>query len=494
MTQQLARHGEAVKTLLERDEAANLIGGQLQATAGGQDERLEPATGERLGVAANATVEEVDDAVRAAAAAFPGWAATPAPARGALLRRWAAAIDANRASLALLMTQEMGKPLAESQGEVDRALAEIDYAAGEGTRLHGATVPSGRPGFLVYTQREPVGVVGAITPWNFPLIAPVRKLAPALVCGTTVVLKPAQETPFVSLVLGMLLQEAGLPPGVVNVVCGDGSIVGRHLVSHPQVAAVSFTGSTAVGRQVGQAVGQRLGSVQLELGGKNAAYVHSAGDLDTVADELVKAAILATGQRCTAVSRVIVERSLADDLVERLARRFDRLKIGQGTEPDVELGPLVNTRHRDSVLGYVETGEAEGATVATKQRTELPQGPYVGPVVFDHVTPDMSIAREEIFGPVLSVLRVEGVDEAIATANDCDYGLTSSVFSEDLDVALRFVNGVQAGMVHVNHGTNSEPHVPFGGVEGSGAGPYSIGYTVKDFFTKLKVAYIKSRA
>jgi alpha-ketoglutaric semialdehyde dehydrogenase len=310
-----------------------------------------------------------------------------------------------------------------------------------------------------------------------------------------VVLKPAEETPFTSLALGMLLQEAGLPPGVVNVVCGSGKTVGARLVAHPQVAAVSFTGSTAVGRRVGKVVGERLGSVQLELGGKNAAYVHSAADLDTVADEIVKAAVLATGQRCTAISRVLAEESLADDLVARLAQRFDRLRIGHGLEPDVELGPLVNARQRNSVRAYIETGEAEGATVATSRVDELPaQGPYIAPVVFDHVTRDMRIAREEIFGPVLSVLRVDGVEEAIAAANDCDYGLTSSVFSEDLDTAMRFVDGVQAGMVHVNHGTNSEPHVPFGGVEGSGVGPYSIGYTVKDFFTKLKVAYIASRA
>jgi alpha-ketoglutaric semialdehyde dehydrogenase len=483
---------DAIAELLAHEEGANFVYGRLQATAGESEESSDPATGERIGFAALATTEEVDAAVDAAAEAFAGWRAVPPPKRGDLLRRWAAAIEANRDELARLMTREMGKPLAESEAEIGRALGEIDYAASEGTRLHGVTIPSARPGVLVYTRPEPVGVVGAITPWNFPLIAPVRKLAPALVCGTTVVLKPARETPFVALALAMLLTEAGVPDGVVNVVCGSGSTVGDRLITHPGVAAVSFTGSTSVGQHVGKVVGQRLGSMQLELGGKNAAYVHSADDLDSVTAQITSAAIQATGQRCTAISRVLADAKVADSLVERLANQFDGLTIGRGTDQGVDVGPLVNARQRTSVLEYIDTGISEGARTVTKRDGELPEGPYVAPVVFDEVTRDMRIAREEIFGPVLSVLRVDGVEDAIETANDCEYGLTSSVFSNDLDVALRFVDGVQAGMVHVNHGTNSEPHVPFGGVESSGVGPYSVGYTVKDFFTRVKVAYIKT--
>lgn len=389
----------SVHEVLDRTEPANFVCGGWKAGTGGVTTVTNPAdSADRIATVPDSTAGDVDAAVAVARGAAPAWAATPAPARGDVLRRWNELIGEHTEELAALMTREMGKPLAESRGEIGRARLELDYAAGEATRLHGATVPSRAAGQLVFTEREPLGVVAAITPWNFPAVAPIRKLGPALVTGNTVVLKPADATPLTALALAGLLRDAGLPDGVLGVVCGAGATAGARLVEHPDVAAVSFTGSTEVGRGIAEKVARRLGSVQLELGGKNAAYVHSARDLDRVVDQITGAAVQASGQRCTAISRVI--------------------------------------------------------------------------------------------GPVLTVTRVSGVDEAIAVVNDSDYGLAAGVFSTDLDVALRVARATRTGMVHVNHGTISQPHVPFGGVNASGVGEFSIGYTSTEFFTNLKVVYL----
>jgi aldehyde dehydrogenase (NAD+) len=406
-----------------------------------------------------------------------------------LLRRWNELIAENADELALLMTREMGKPLSESRAELARAGAELDYTAGEGMRILGNTIPSRMANQLVYTQLEPLGVVAAITPWNFPAVAPMRKIAPALVTGNTVVLKPALETPLTALALATLLRDAGVPEGVLNVVCGRGNSVGSRLVADRRVDGVSFTGSTSVGRSVAEATARRLGKVQLELGGKNAAYVHSAADLRRVVDHIASAAIQASGQRCTAVSRVLVQNDLADDVVQLLSDVYSSYRVGPGVDPATQVGPLINEAQFERVSGYVRTGVEEGA-VRTTARREVPDGLYFEPTILDRVTRDMVVAREEIFGPVISVLRVSDVDEAISVANDCDYGLAAVVFSQSLDVAMRYVRGVHAGMVHVNHGTISQPHVPFGGVKDSGSGAFSIGSTNQDFFTNSKAVYL----
>jgi aldehyde dehydrogenase (NAD+) len=479
-----------VHEVLDRTQPANLIGNVWTTSSAPAQERRNPADqSEVVGIIAETTASELDQAVATAMAALPAWSAVPAPVRGDILARWSVLIGENASDLAHLMTREMGKPLAESRAELGRARAELDYMAAEGTRLCGKTVPSRSPGQLVYTVRGPIGVVAAVTPWNFPAVAPVRKLGPALVAGNTVVLKPAAESALTALALGTLLREAGLPDGVLSVVTGSGAGVGASLVDDPRVNGVSFTGSTAVGRQIAESVARRLGKVQLELGGKNAVYVHSAADLKPVADHITSAAIQASGQRCTAISRVIVQEEVADELVALLVDAYSSYVVGPGTAPDTVVGPLVNQAQYDRVTNYVATGLGEGARRATPLR-EVPAGLYFPPTVLDGVTPDMVVAREEIFGPVLCVTRVHGPDEALALVNDSVYGLAAVVFTEDLGVAMRFSREAEAGMVHVNHGTISQPHVPFGGVKESGAGDFSIGYTGTDFFTQAKTVYL----
>jgi aldehyde dehydrogenase (NAD+) len=291
-----------------------------------------------------------------------------------------------------------------------------------------------------------------------------------------------------ALLLVDLLQEAGLPDGVVNVVCGPGAETGEALISHAGIDAISFTGSTAVGRHISKTAGERLVPVQLELGGKNAAYVDAGADLDRAVPEVVSASIQATGQRCTAISRVIVHESIADELTSRIADAYDQLSVGPGTE-SVDVGPLVSQEARDRAAAYIDGAVAAGAVVATK-RTHVPDGPYLPPTLLDRVRPDMTVAREEVFGPVLSVIRVADAPEAIEVANDSEYGLAGAVFTGDLATALSYADQLDTGMVHVNHGTASQPHVPFGGVGGSGLGAYSIGHVAQDFFTKLKVMYV----
>jgi NAD-dependent aldehyde dehydrogenases len=363
--------------------------------------------------------------------------------------------------------------------------------AGEALRASGEQIPSSVPGTFVVTIRAPVGLVLAITPWNFPVVSPVRKIAPAIAYGNPVICKPSTEAPLTALALADLAGEAGLPNGVLNVVCGDRSGAGTALIAHPAVRAITFTGSTTVGRTIGEVAGRNLVRVQLELGGKNAVYVDVSADLDRAVPEIVSAAMQCTGQRCTAISRVLADEPIADELTRRLAEALDMLTVGPGTDPSVNVGPLVSASARQRVRGYLQTGVDEGARVATA-RTEVPDGNYVAPTVLDGVTPGMRVAREEIFGPVLSVLRVRGVADAIAVTNDCEYGLASAVFARDIGVALEYMRGAQTGMVHVNHGNASQPHVPFGGVKASGMGPYSIGHTAMDFFTQLKIAYVRS--
>lgn len=480
----------SVQEVLERREPANMIANRWTTSDGAPTESRDPADLDRVvGVVPDSTTADIEAAIAAAATALPGWAATPGPVRGDILRRFNELIGENSDELAQLMTREMGKPLAESVGEIGRARGELDYAAGEGMRLHGTTVPSRSPSQLVITDLEPLGVIGAITPWNFPVVAPIRKIAPALVCGNTVVLKPAPATPLTALALATLARDAGVPDGVLNVVTGDGATVGARLVADPRVAGISFTGSTAVGRSIGEAVGGRLGKVQLELGGKNAAYIHSASDLEKAVAHITSAAIQTTGQRCTSISRVLVQDEIADEVVRMLTETYDSYVVGSGLDPATQVGPLVNRGQYDRVAGYVEQGVADGAERTTAPR-EVPDGLFYPPTVLDRVAPDMSVAREEIFGPVLSVLRVSSVDEAITITNENEYGLAAVVFSESLDVAMRFSRSVSAGMVHVNHGTISQPHVPFGGVKSSGSGEFSIGFTAKDFFTQTKVTYL----
>ena len=437
---------------------------------------------------------DVEAALASAGTARATWNQTQAPQRAAILLRFSQLLMDSRDELARIITLEQGKALCESVGEVTRAAAEAAFAAGEAVRLSGQTFPSERPGFTCYTVLQPVGVVAAITPWNFPVVSPVRKIAPALACGNSVVLKPASLTPWSAVFITNLLEKAGLPPGVLNLVIGSGDC-GEHLISDARVRGISFTGSTAVGIRIAERVAPRMAKVQLELGGKNPAIVLECEDLDGAAQEIVAAAFLCSGQRCTALSRVIVEESQADPLLEQLKIHMVKIRVGNGLDPQTTMGPLVSQGQMETVAGYVRKGLEDRATLVVGGRplVEDPcaEGYFYAPTLFDHVSPNSALALEEIFGPVLPLIRVHSPDEAFEVANSTRYGLAASLFTDNRHLAHEFIQRMESGMVHINHGTASQAHVPFGGVKDSGQGAFSIGPTVKDAFTNVKTVYIK---
>jgi aldehyde dehydrogenase (NAD+) len=475
----------------------NFVGGAwLPSSGGGCYAVHNPARPrECLGEFADSIEADVSAAIEAAAAATGPWADTPAPRRGAILFRFAQLLEESQDELARIVTLEQGKALGEAKGEIARAAAEARFMAGEASRPIGQTFPSERPGFTCQTVAEPLGVVAAICPWNFPVVTPVRKIAPALAWGNTVVFKPATLTPWSAVYLVTLLQKAGVPPRVLNLVTGSGTVVGEALVRDARVRGVSFTGSSRVGAHIYEAAARRLARVQLELGGKNPAVVMDCDDLETAAREIVAAAFLCSGQRCTAISRVIVAEAQADALVERILCHVDRIRVGDGLDPDTTMGPLVSAAQLCTVDKYVREAVESGADLRAGGRrlADHPEqdGFYYAPTVFDRVPPDSPLALEEIFGPVLPVLRVRSLDDAIAIANSTRYGLAASLFSSRLEVIREFTRRVEAGMIHVNHGTASQAHVPFGGVRESGQGAYSIGHTAREFYTNAKVVYVK---
>jgi alpha-ketoglutaric semialdehyde dehydrogenase len=450
---------------------------------------------ECLGEFANSSDADVRAAIDAAAAAARSWAETPGPQRGTILFRFAQLLEDAKEALGRIVTLEQGKSLSEAVGEVGRAAAEARFMAGEASRPIGQTFPSERPGSSCQTVAEPLGVVATICPWNFPVVTPVRKIAPALAWGNTVGFKPASLTPRSAVYLMELLNRAGVPPGVVNLVTGAGSVAGESLIQHPDVCGVSFTGSTRVGVHIAATAARRLARVQLELGGKNPAVVIACDDLDAAAREIVAAAFLCSGQRCTAISRVVVARQQADALVERILSHVGRITVGDGLKPETTMGPLVSAAQFDTVQGYVRRGLESGCEAVTGGRalTEHPDrdGYYFAPTVFDGVPPESRLALEEIFGPVLPILRVDDFDEAVAVANGTRYGLAASLFTSRPDYIHEFTRRVSAGMIHVNHGTASQAHVPFGGVKDSGQGAYSIGHTAREFYTNVKAIYVR---
>ena len=437
---------------------------------------------------------DVDAAIAAAEAARDAWGDMPAPQRAAILLRFSQLLADSRNELARIITLEQGKALSESVGEVARAAAEASFAAGEALRLSGQTFPSERPGFTCYTVLEPLGVVAAITPWNFPVVSPVRKIVPALACGNTVVFKPSSLTPWSAVYLTTLLDKAGLPPGVLNLAIGPSS-AGERLISDVRVTGISFTGSTTVGIHIYERASSRMAKVQLELGGKNPAIVLDCQDLDGAAGEIVAAAFLCSGQRCTALSRVIVQDSLADVLVQRLLAHMKKIRVGNGLEPETTMGPLVSRQQMETVTAYVRMGIEGEAKLITGGNLLVDdpenQGYFHAPTLFDHVTSESPLANEEIFGPVLPVIRVSDAEQAFQFANSTRYGLAASLFTQNSQLVHEFIKRVKSGMVHVNHGTASQAHIPFGGVKDSGQGAYSIGPTVKEAFTNLKTVYVR---
>ncbi|HEV8354105.1 MAG TPA: aldehyde dehydrogenase family protein [bacterium] len=474
----------------------NLVGGNwVEARSRETMPSTNPATGEVLGVVPKSGPEDVAAAVEAARGAYESWRRFPAPRRAEILYRAAEMLVAKKEDLARLMTQEMGKVLPEARGDVQEAIDMTYFVAGEGRRLHGYTSPSEMPHKAAYCLRVPLGVVGVITPWNFPMAIPSWKIIPALVCGNTVVFKPATYTPLVALAFAEVLHDAGLPPGVLNVVTGSGGTVGDTLVDHPGVALVSFTGSTATGRAIAEKCARTGKRVSLEMGGKNAAIVMDDADLDLVTDALIWSAFGTSGQRCTACSRVITHRAIRDDVTARLVDRTKRLRLGDGLEPTTDVGPVVSGAQLETIDGYTRVGKAEGARVLVgggpARDGSLARGSFYTPTIFDNVTPQMRIAREEIFGPVTDIIEARDLDDAVRILNDVDYGLSASVFTADVNTAMRAIDDIFTGIVYINHGTiGAEVHLPFGGTKNTGNGHREGGLQALDVFSEWKAVYI----
>jgi aldehyde dehydrogenase (NAD+) len=475
----------------------NFIDGAWEESSSGKwTDRYDPADQSIL--VTRAPDSNRDDAIRAinaAGRAAWAWRELPAPKRGRLLFDWLSWIDSRRDQLADLLTAEEGKTLAESRGEVGRARDILEYTAGMGRRLGGKVMPAEDQEVFCYTTGQPLGVVGLISPWNFPVAIPVWKLAPALVTGNTVVLKPSPLTPMTAAALVGGLEEVGVPRGVVNLVHGD-SEPAVEIVQNARINGVSFTGSTKVGKMIARSAADRLLKVQLELGGKNPQIVLDDADLDLALDGVIAGAFGSTGQRCTATSRAIIADGIYEDFLRRIVERARAIKVGPGSVPGVEMGPLVDARALDRVKQYVEVGRGEGARVCsggTPVETERSAGLFYAPTVME-ANPSMEIAKEEVFGPVLSCIKARDVDEAISIANGVRYGLTASIFTRDVSNVFRFAEKSEAGIIHVNRpGVGGYSHAPFGGLKESGYGGREVGDQVIEFYTETKAVYVNYR-
>jgi alpha-ketoglutaric semialdehyde dehydrogenase len=475
----------------------NLIGGQWVSAASGKTFlNHNPANVDDVVGEFQASGEtDVDRAVKAARAAYQRWRLVPAPKRGEMLYRTGELLLRHKEKLARDMTREMGKVLSETRGDVQEAADTAFYMAGEGRRLFGQTTPSELPDKFAMSVRMPVGVCGMITPWNFPMAIPSWKLFPALVCGNTCVIKPAEDTPLSTINLVELLMEAGLPDGVVNIVTGFGPDAGAPLVAHPEVNAISFTGSSEVGRIVGQTAAGLFKPCSLEMGGKNAMIVLEDANLDLALDGAIWGAFGTTGQRCTATSRIIVHKSIAGEFTRRLVARAQSLRVGDGLDAQVEMGPQINQQQLETSARYTEIAQKEGAGLLTGgQRLGgdgLSKGYFFAPTVFGGVGVEMRIAREEVFGPVVSLLECDGFDQAIAIANEIQYGLSTALYSRNVNLAFKAVRDLEAGITYINAPTiGAEVHLPFGGVKQTGNGHREGGTGALDFYTSWKAVYV----
>ena len=475
----------------------NFIGGRwVSAKAGATYKITNPAKKDTvLGEFQFSSDDDAQQAIAAAADALESWAETPAPSRAAVLFRALNIFERRADEMARSITTEEGKPLADAQGEVKRAMNIIEYAAGEGRRMFGYTTPSELPSTIAYTVRRPVGVMAIITPWNFPLAIPAWKIAPALICGNTLVFKPASSTPMTAVKLVEIFEEAGVPPGVLNLVTGPGSSVGNTLVESPDVKGISFTGSTEIGTGIYTEGARSLKKVQCEMGGKNAVILLADADLDKALGGIVQAAFGSTGQRCTATSRVIVEEAIYEEFMEQLVERTGKLKIGDGLDPEVDVSPLASESQFETVTGYIGIGTEEGARLVYGGNALsggiYDDGYYVEPTIFTDVDPSMRIAQEEIFGPVLTVFKAKDLGDAIEISNSVKFGLSSSVYTRDLTQAFEYVNTVETGMVHINSPTlGGEVHLPFGGLKSSGVSHREQGVAAVEFFSEVITVYV----
>jgi aldehyde dehydrogenase (NAD+) len=474
----------------------NFIAGEwVDATSGETFDSTSPADGELIGTFPKSGAEDVDRAVAAAKEAYEDWRLVPAPRRGEILFRFAQLLVEHKAELTDLMTHEMGKVKAEAGGDVQEAIDMSYYMGGEGRRLFGQTTPSELRDKFNMSLRMPIGVIGVITPWNFPIAIPSWKIAPALVSGDTVVFKPATDTPALGQRFVELLDEAGVPKGVVNIVHGGGGAVGDGLVRHPDVPVITLTGSRETGVTVMRNAADGLKRIHLELGGKNAIIVMEDADLDLAVDGILWSAFGTSGQRCTAASRVIVHECVYDELAKELVARAEALRLGPGWEDDTDVGPVINEAALEKIHAYTQIGVDEGAKLLTGGEVagdgDLVKGFYYRPTIFGDVEPGMRIAQEEIFGPTTALIRVRDTDDAIRVSNGIRFGLSSSIFTRDVNQAFRAMRDLEAGITYVNAGTiGAEVHLPFGGVKETGNGHREAGQAALDVFTEWKSVYV----
>jgi len=453
---------------------------------------INPATLEKLATLQIASNNDVDRAVKTAWDAFTTWSETPPPKRAQVLFKAARILEERKEELATLLTQEMGKVLSEGRGDIQEAIDITLYAAGEGRRMFGETTTSELKNKFCMTILRPIGVIGMITPWNFPMAIPAWKVMPALVAGNTIVMKPASDTPLLTIKMVEVLMEAGLPPGVINLVFGPGDTVGSAIVHHLDIRAISFTGSLETGKWIMSECGKEMKRVSMELGGKNPIIVMDDADIDIAVDGVIWGAFGTTGQRCTAASRVIVHEKVKAAFTDKLLARTSTLKLGDGLLPETDVGPVINQSQLDKIEKYTRIGQEEGAVLLTGGKVANPglAGYFFEPTIFTDVGQDMRIAQEEIFGPVVALITVSGLDEAIEAANNTVYGLSSSIYTNDITSAFRAIEKIDAGITYINSSTiGAEVHLPFGGVKGTGNGFREAGTDAVKEFTEVKAVY-----
>ncbi len=476
----------------------NFIAGKWCDAANGQIiENRNPAQwSDLIGTFPHSPKEDVDRAVKSALKAYKTWRLVPPPTKAKLFFRLVEILNERKEQYAFDMTREMGKPIFETRGDVQEAIDTAMYAAGEGYRMFGKTVPSELNNKFNMTIRMPIGVCGLISPWNFPMAIPSWKIIPALMSGNTVVFKPAEITPLSAHNLVEAILDAGFPPEIINIVHGSGKEVGTHIVNHPDIPVISFTGSSAVGKVIGRDASYQLKRVSMELGGKNGQIVMNDADLDHAVDCAIWGGFGTTGQRCTATSRVIVQEGVHDLFVEKYIKAAKKLKIGYGNDEGITMGPCVSESQRKTVMEYVEIGKKEdGATLAyggkALTKGEHADGWFHEPTIFTDVKPNMRIAQEEIFGPVVSVIKIKNFDEAIKVCNEIDYGLSSAVFTKNVDQAFRAFRDIETGITYINAATiGAEAHMPFGGMKATGNGHREGGWEVYEFYSETKACYI----
>ena len=478
-------------------EFLNYINGKwVPAESGKTFESHNPANAELIGTIPLSDERDAARAVDAAARAFEMWRKYPAPKRAEIVHRASDLLRERKQYMGELLTREMGKVLKEALGDVQEAIDMSFYMAGEGRRLNGLLVPSELPDKWAMAVRDPLGVVAVITPWNFPIAIPSWKIFPALVCGNTIVFKPASDTPVLAAEFVRILEEAGLPPGVLNLVTGPGATVGEALLKHPQVRLVTFTGSTEMGREVAIRAAEHLKRVSLEMGGKNAIIVLDDADVDLAIEGILWSAFGTSGQRCTAASRVIAEQGIKRELTEKLANRASKLRLGDGLLPTTDVGPVINRRALEKIHSYSQVARQEGATVLiggeAATEGDLARGSFYKPTIFDNVTPNMRVAQEEIFGPSLSIILADSLEQAIHINDGVGYGLSTSVYTTNLNRAFQAMRDIATGLVYLNAGTiGSEVQLPFGGTRGTGNGHREGGGpVVLDTFTEWKTIYV----